>query len=412
MKRELFLVLVALGAIAAVAVGSGPAAATLGSQTLYVFNHNVKSASAHENGKGAGCGNATYSTIGAAVAAANAGDTVTVCPGTYLEDVVVDKAITLTGQNATIDATGLDNGVQVLASDATVQGFTVENAIGEGILVGQTPLARGITPLTISNVTIQNNTVVDNDQGNPTGQDITGSPYGQCNVGANNVPGDCGEGIHLLSVSDSTVMGNISSGNSGGILLTDENGATFGNTISSNTVSNNVYDCGITIAGHRPKVFGGGVHDNTIVGNQATGNGILGQGGGVLLATGVPGNVPGIPGVGGAVYNNTIEGNYLAGNGLAGVTVHSHSPGEDLDGNVIENNVIGTNNLDYDMDFFPSVDPYTTGVIVASAATPISITIANNYISNDYYGIWLMPLVTASGTSSNTFVNVTTPVGP
>jgi parallel beta-helix repeat protein len=335
-----------------------------------------------------------------------------VCPGTYPEDVVVDKAITLTGQNATIDATGLDNGVQVLASDVTVQGFTVENAIGEGILVGQTPLARGITPLTISNVTIQNNTVIDNDQGNPTGQDITGSPYGQCNVGANNVPGDCGEGIHLLSVSDSTVTGNISSGNSGGILLTDENGATFGNTISSNTVSNNVYDCGITIAGHRPKVFGGGVHDNTIVGNQATGNGILGQGGGVLLATGVPGNVPGIPGVGGAVYDNTIQGNYLAGNGLAGVTVHSHSPGEDLDGNVIENNVIGTNNLDYDMDFFPSVDPYTTGVIVASAATPINITIENNYISNDYYGIWLMPLVTASGTSSNTFVNVTTPIGP
>ena len=213
-------------------------------------------------------------------------------------------------------------------------------------------------------------------------------------------------------MSNSTVTGNISSGNSGGILLTDENGATFGNTISSNTVSNNVYDCGITVAGHRPEVFGGGVHDNTIVGNQAIGNGVLGQGGGVLLATGVPGNVPGIPGVGGAVYDNTIVGNYLAHNGLAGVTVHSHSPGENLDGNVIEHNVIGTNNLDYDTDFFPSVDPFTTGVIVASAATPISITIANNVISNNYYGIWLMPLVTVSGASSNTFVNVTTPVGP
>lgn len=409
MKRQLFPVWVAFGLCAAAVLGPGSAGATAG-RTLYVFNHNTQSASAHDNGKGAGCGNAAYSTIGAAVAAASAGDTVKVCPGTYAEDVVVGKALTLTGQNATIDASGLDNGVQVLASGVTVQGFTVENAIGEGILVGQTPLPNGVTPPDIGAVTIAGNTVVDNDQGNPTGQELTTSPYAQC-VAAHNIPGDCGEGIHLLSVHDSTVSGNVVTGNSGGILLTDENGATFGNTISSNDVSNNLYDCGITIAGHRPLVFGGGVHDNTFSGNTAIGNGVLGQGGGVLLASGVPGNVPGIPGVGGAVYDNTVSGNYLAGNGLAGVTVHSHSPGEDLNGNVVENNVIGTNNLDFDEDFFPFVDPSTTGVIVASVA-PLSITIANNVISDDFYGIWLMPAVTAAGTSTNTFVNVTTPVGP
>jgi hypothetical protein len=93
------------------------------------------------------------------------------------------------------------------------------------------------------------------------------------------------------------------------------------------------------------------------------------------------------------------------------VTVHSHSPGENLNGNVVDNNVIGTNNVDFDEDFFPFVDMATTGVIVASVA-PLSITIANNTISDDVYGIWLMPAVTASGTSTNTFVNVTTPVGP
>jgi len=408
-KRELFSVTVGLGLLVAAALVSGPAGATTG-RTLVVFNHNARSASAHDNGKGAGCGNAAYSTIGSAVAAASAGDTVKVCPGTYPEDVVVDKTLTLIGQDATIDATGQDNGVQVLASGVTVQGFTVENAVGEGILVGQTPLPKGVTPLDIGDVTIEGNTVVNNDQGNPAGDELTNSPYAQCNA-ANEIPGDCGEGVHLLSVHDSTVTGNVVTGDSGGILLTDENGATFSNTISSNTVSDNLHDCGITIAGHRPLVFGGGVHDNTISGNQATGNGVLGQGGGVLLASGVPGNVPGIPGTGGAVYDNTVTGNYLAGNGLAGVTVHSHSPGENLDGNVIENNVIGTNNLDFDEDFFPFVDPSTTGVIVASVA-PLSITIANNIISDDFYGIWLMPAVTAAGTSTNTFVNVTTPVGP
>jgi parallel beta-helix repeat protein len=414
-KRQLLAVSGALGLVFAMAFGPGPAGAAPGGgdtagRTLLVFNHDARSASAHDGAKGSGCGNAAYSTIGAAVAAASPGDTIKVCPGTYPEDVAVDKALTLTGQNATIDATGKDNGVQVLASGVTVQGFTVMNAIGEGILVGQTPLPQGVTPLDIGDVTIQDNIVVDNDQGNPTGQELTASSYAQC-VAANNIPGDCGEGIHLLSVHSSTVTGNYVSGDSGGILLTDENGATYGNTISSNTVSNNLYDCGITIAGHRPLVFGGGVHDNTISGNRATGNGVLGQGGGVLLASGVPGNIPGIPGTGGAVYDNTVTGNFLAGNGLAGVTVHSHSPGENLNGNVVENNVIGTNNLDFDEDFSPFVDPSTTGVIVASVA-PLSITIANNAISDNFYGIWLMPAVTATGTSTNTFVNVTIRVGP
>lgn len=407
-KAQRFAALLVFG-LALTALASGSAGAT-SAQTLYVFNHNAQSASSHDMGKGAGCGNAAYTTIGAAVAAASAGDTVKVCPGSYPEDVVVNKALTLIGQNATIDATGQDNGVQVIASDVTVDGFTIENAIGEGILVGQTPLAPGVTPLNVSDVTVENNTVTGNDQGNPTGQDLTDSPYAQCDA-ANNIPGDCGEGIHLLSVHDSTVTGNSVTGNSGGVLLSDENGATFGNTISSNTVSNNLYDCGITVAGHRPLVFGGGVHDNTISANTAVNNGVVGQGGGVLLASGVPGNVPGIPGTGGAVYDNTVNGNYLAGNGLAGVTVHSHSPGENLNGNVIENNVIDTNNIDFDEDFFPFVDMETTGVIVASVA-PLSITIANNTISNNFYGIWLMPAVTATGTSTNTYVNVTTPVGP
>ena len=70
------------------------------------------------------------------------------------------------------------------------------------------------------------------------------------------------------------------------------------------------------------------------------------------MATGAPG---------GAVYDNVVEYNYVAGNGLSGVTVHSHSPGEDLNGNVIKGNVIGTNNLDGDFDFSPLVDASTTG---------------------------------------------------
>jgi parallel beta-helix repeat protein len=357
-----------------------------------------------------GCGPGSYPTIGAAVGAAASGETIIVCPGTYHEDVVVAKALSIVGVgHPVIDATGQDNGVHVLASGSKIQGFTVENAIGEGILVG---LVTG----PVSDVTISHNTVRHNDLGNPTGASITNSPYPQCNA-ANNVPGDCGEGIHLANAFDSAVIGNAVDGNSGGILLSDDTGQTYGNLVAFNNVYRNIFDCGITIASHLPEVFGGGVHDNKIIANRVTGNGVAGQGGGVLLATAVPGNVPGIPGTGGAVYNNLVQGNYLAGNGLAGVTLHSHATGEDLNGNTVIGNTIGTNNLDPDMDFvgFGSqfFDGETTGVIVA-AVSNVTITIARNVIFNNAIGVWLGQAggstITAMGTASNRFVNVTNPV--
>ena len=355
-----------------------------------------------------GCGHTAYPTIAAAVSAASSGNTIIVCPGTYAGGVVVNKTLSIVGiGQVVIDATGQDNGVQVLASNSRIQGLTVENAIGEGILVG-------MGPSPVSGVTISGNTVEKNDQGNPTGGAITNSPYQQCNTDAATptVPGDCGEGIHVINAFDNTVVGNRVTANGGGILLSDDDGATYGNLIASNTVSQNTLDCGITLAGHAPQVFGGGVHDNTIRGNWVTNNGVAGQGGGVLLATGVPGFVTDIPGIGGAVYNNLIEGNYLAGNGLAGVTLHSHSPGENLNGNAIIGNLIGTNNLAPDLDFGPHYfDGPTTGVIV-TAVSNVSITIEHNLITNDVNGIWVGQVgstITVAGASSNLFIRVANP---
>jgi parallel beta-helix repeat protein len=265
-------------------------------------------------------------------------------------------------------------------------------------------------------VTISGNTVTQNDKGNPTGAPIMSSPYPECNASAANptVPGDCGEGIHLVNTFDSTVIGNNVAANSGGILLSDDSGPTYGNLVEYNSVKGNKLDCGITIAGHTPEVFGGGVHDNTVLANSVIDNGVAGQGGGVLLASGVPGNVPGIPGTGGAVYNNLIESNYIVGNGLAGVTLHGHSAGEDLNGNTITGNLIGKNNLTPDEDFGPQfLDPATTGVI-AIAVSPTAITIEHNVIFNDVNGIFIGDVtpaaVSTSGTASNLLIHVTNPV--
>ncbi len=374
----------------------------------------------HHDGTQA-CSNPSYTTIGAAVSAASSGDTIVVCAGVYAEDVVVpaSKPLALEGiGNPIINASGKSNGVQVLASGTTIDGFTVAYATGEGILVGQLPG----TPGTISNVTISDNTVETNDQGNPTGVTTSGSTYAECN-GANDVPGDCGEGIHLLSADNSTVTDNAVTGNSGGILLSDENGPTSGNSITDNDVSGNAYDCGVTLAGHHAGIplgnpatgpwstvtpSAGGVFNNLVQGNELMNDGVVGQGGGVILATGAPG---------GAVYNNRVEDNSIVGNGLAGVTVHSHSPlaGENLSGNTIRDNTIGVNNLDGDSDFagppVSQADPSTTGVLVATAFNPITITIVHNKIENDTYGVWMTPNVTAATSSpSNTFIAVTTPI--
>ncbi len=350
-----------------------------------------------------GCGRDSYHTIGAALSVAHPGDTVLVCPRTYTEDVTVAvPGLTLTGLgHPVIDAAGMDNGIVVTASGVTVQGFTVEKAIGEGILV------EGTTASPVRDVIIRFNRVIANDQGNPTGAPITTSAYAECDASpaAPTIPGDCGEGIHITGVHDSTVAENTVVGNSGGILVSDDTGATYDNTIWGNLVQNNLLDCGVTVVGHALFVTQGapgGVYDNRVVDNIITGNGLTGQGGGVLLASGVPG---------GAVYGNLVERNTIYGNGLSGVTLHSHIPGQNLNGNRIVGNRIGTNNLKGDPDFYPLVDPSHTGILVAVAAPgTVSITITDNQISNDTYGIWMTPGVTAVGTADNSFHNVTTPV--
>jgi parallel beta-helix repeat protein len=358
-------------------------------RTLYVAPHG------HKGARDNGCTSAAFAAISAAVSAAPAGSRIVVCAGTYAESVTLAKKVSLVGLgHSVIDASGDINGVLITASFVSVRGLTVSGAIGEGILVDHA-----------SHVTIADNLVADNDLGgqpNPPKNN-----YEECATTAVG-PGDCGEGIHLMGATYSVVSGNVSTGNTGGILLSDETGPTAHNKIIGNTVTGNVYDCGITVVSHNadaapdgkpaPKVAG--TYDNLIADNTITGNGTQGDGAGVILATPFPG---------GAVYDNTIIGNTIAGNGLAGVTLHSHAPGQDLNGNVIEDNTIGVNNLDGDSDFSPAVDSSTTGILAATVG-PVSLTITGNTIAGDYYGIWTTGPVTLK-LHGNTFVQTTVNVG-
>ena len=123
-----------------------------------------------------------------------------------------------------------------------------------------------------------------------------------------------------------------------------------------------------------------------------------------------------------ASYDNVVRGNYLAGNELSGVTMHAHTlmPGqfEDLSGNDVYDNVIGTNNVGSpeagpgdSLDGPPATDPDTTGVLVFSAGVPLQVDVSHNVIFNDTNGIWLGINGNVSATTNdNLFYGVTNPV--
>ena len=368
------------------------------------------------------CNTAAFSTIGAAVTAASPGDTIIVCPGTYAEAVSIAKSLTLEGEKR-------DGGRDRSERRDPGHGVQLHN---RGFHGRETPPARGSwlarsfhraptasAVISVSNVTIVHDVVKDNDLGG-----AQASPtYPEC-MAAGGIPGDCGEGIHLDGAFDSTVAHNYVTGNSGGVLLSDEAGPTHDNVIEGNLVIDNLFDCGITFGAHNPNAYDiatgqtnptvAGLYNNKVLGNVLIGNGSKGEGAGVLLAASGPGT---------ATYDNLVSGNKLAGNELSGVTVHSHSPAtvvngnnvasDDINGNVVVHNAIYTNNTgsgDFPNGPTAAGDTATTGILVYSAFSPVAITIGGNRIIADTTGVWLTNNVTVTGLASNKFIGVGTNV--
>ncbi len=316
-----------------------------------------------------------YTTIGAAVAAAAAGDTINVAAGHYAEDVHITQPLALIGAGAgrtVINAKGLANGIfidginsatkitpgQNTLRGVTVTGFTVQNANFEGILA-----------LNASNVTLWANLVAGNDRA----LDVSNSTCPGIPVFETNEGDDCGEGVHLLGTDHSTVASNTVENNAGGILLSDDTGPTNANLIKENEVRANVYDCGITLASHAPAAVTGsaaplGVFDNTVAKNESTENGVKVPGSGAGVGMFAPG-----PGAN-LNYGNVVIGNSLTDNGAGGVAMHTHVPNPNikLADNIVTGNYIAGNGADPDVG---TTGPTGISLLGTAAATGISITL-------------------------------------
>ena len=328
-----------------------------------------------------------YAKIQLAVNAASNNDQINVAPGTYKEDVVIGKPLSLIGAGAglsIIDATGLANGILLDGYDnpglktVTVAGFTVKNALYEGILVVNT-----------SDATVLNNRVVNNDKEGPvfgSGPACNGQPAYETDES-----GDCGGAIHLLGAVNTTVEGNFMTGNADGVLISDDTAASFNNVIVNNIVTNNPLDCGIVLASHAPAGSTPphyaphyGVFNNTVANNVSNANGVEVGGAGVGLFS--DGNGPG------RTSGNVIVRNRLTNNGLPGVALHTHvgpafgAPADNMDGNVIIGNFISGNGADTG----DTATPGTTGININSGGggSPVRGTvISQNVIQNEQVDI-------------------------
>jgi hypothetical protein len=244
---------------------------------------------------------AAFSTVGAAIAAATNGDTVLVCPGTYVENVnfggkaiavrsVAGPTVTILDGNLAGSVVTFDSGE---SASSSLEGFTISN--------GWASSQGGGIRIESASPVIRDNLIVRNRACSATGISINlGSPLVEKNVIAENFRAGCsggtgGGGIRIGGASTAVIRRNIIRDNSGvwsggGIELW----AADSPSIEFNVIVGNSAERGGGIALYNES-------NATIVGNLISQNQAT-EGGGIFWT--VPDSVRGI-----VLVNNTIAGN-------------------------------------------------------------------------------------------------------
>jgi parallel beta-helix repeat protein len=322
--------------------------------------------------------NAQYTSINAAVAAAQPGDTIRVYSGTYHESVNVDKTLTFQAVPKAgpviVDPGTLGSGFNVQANDVKILGFTVQDAVGNpGINLSRT----------VSGADLEHNVLRDNTFGvylNSSGTDRTVLRENQ--FLHNNAAGAAsGNGIYSdQGVTNARIVDNFFTGQQNAAMIFVGNGTAAqaqsnltirGNTLnhdapiivvnaSDSTISDNV-SIGSSGSGI---FFGGGVHDvvvshNTLRDGAFTGINLR------MDSANYPVSTPDT--------NNVIRDNIITGFGDSGIRLRDGASGNLVVDNTISGN--GTGN-----------DPTTGDGISLEAATG-NVIRDNNVTRNRRDGI-------------------------
>lgn len=241
-----------------------------------------------------------YPTIRQAINAVNDGDTIYVKAGTYYENVIVDKSVSLIGEDkerTVIDGSEVGTVVHVVVDNVTITRLEIRNSCMD---CASDIDSCGIYVEGVFNVNITDTTVIDNGYG------IYLSNCLRTTVTANTLS-NLYAGLLLEHSDGNMVINNSISNNTQAIRLDDSDA----NAMSYNTVTNNLW-AGIELSGRKVGVSERNVIHNNII----THNGPYG-----VRLWDVDNNV---------LANNTITNNEH------GIRLKGH-------GNIIENNTIAVN---------------------------------------------------------------------
>jgi parallel beta-helix repeat protein len=177
-------------------------------------------------------GEADFDTIQEAIDHASVGDTIFVRRGTYYENVIVDRTVSLVGEDVSttiIDGNGTGHVVNIVTNYVNVTGFTVQNSGN----IQMPDLDAGICLNGTEGCIISKNRAINNDF---CGISLL---YSNGNtITDNNLSSAGWGGIHLMSSSHNMISGNTITDKYGGI-----NGHVSSNynNITENTISNCTY---------------------------------------------------------------------------------------------------------------------------------------------------------------------------
>lgn len=267
-------------------------------------------------------GEEDYKSIQKAVNDANPGDTILVYPGTYKENIVVDRELRIISKSGNpedtivLASTQNEHVFKIASDNVTIRGLKIKDASGN-----PGNYKYGIYLDGIKNCIIDNNYISNNREG------IFLIDTSNNTLINNKLPKNNDAGIILMSSDNNTIMNNHMSGNVAGIIIIhfSSNNTVDGNAVSENTI-------GIDIQGDNNTI-----RNNAILNNGKYGMGITSSADNAISNNTVNSNKRN------GIWiefskNNTLKNNTISFNGMDGIFL-LYSNNNTLSGNNASNNI-------------------------------------------------------------------------